>query len=85
MIIDSHCHLDYPDFAEDRDAVIQNARAQGVGMMLTISCKITESEKIIALAEDYDDVVCSIGIHPHEAGNEPETDAEKLVDICKAP
>ncbi len=85
MIIDSHCHLDYPDFAADRDAVIQNARAQGVGMMLTISCKITESEKIIALAEDYDDVVCSIGIHPHEAGNEPETDAEKLVDIAKHP
>ncbi|MGC6471813.1 MAG: TatD family hydrolase [Parvibaculales bacterium] len=85
MLIDSHCHLDYPDFSDDRDAVIERARAAGVGLMLTISCKVTEADKIIALAETYEDVVCSIGIHPHEAGTEPETDAQTLVDLSRHP
>lgn len=81
MLIDSHCHLDYPDFADDRDAVIERARAASIGLMLTISCKISEADKIIALAQSYDDVLCSIGIHPHEAGSEPETSAARLVEL----
>lgn len=82
MLIDSHCHLDYPDFADDRDAVIKRARAAGIGLMLTISCKITEADKIIAIAEAYDDVLCSVGIHPHEAGTQSETSAAKLVELA---
>lgn len=85
MLIDSHCHLDYPDFSEDRDAVIRRARAAGIGLMVTISCKVTEADKIIAIAETYEDVVCSVGIHPHEAGNEPETDAETLIALARHP
>ena len=85
MLIDSHCHLDYPDFAEDRDAVVQRARDAGIGLMVTISCKVTEAEKILAIAEAYEDVVCSMGIHPHEAGTEPETDAQTLVDLARHP
>ena len=82
MLIDSHCHLDYPDFSEDRDAVIDRARAAGVGLMLTISCKVTQADKIIALAQTHDDIFCSVGIHPHEAGSEPETKAEKLIELA---
>ena len=82
MLIDSHCHLDYPDFSEDRDAVIERARAAGVGLMLTISCKVTQADKIIALAEAHDDIFCSVGIHPHEAGVEPEIKAEKLIALA---
>ncbi|MGC6511402.1 MAG: TatD family hydrolase [Parvibaculales bacterium] len=85
MLIDSHCHLDYPDFAEDRDAVVQRARDAGIGLMVTISCKVTEAEKILAIAETYEDVVCSMGIHPHEAGTEPETEAQTLVDLARHP
>ena len=85
MLIDSHCHLDFPDFIEDRDDVIRRAREVGVRLMLTISTKITEADKIISLAEAYDDIVCSIGIHPHEAGREPETTAEELARIASHP
>ena len=76
MLIDSHCHLDFKDFDEDRDAVLSRAKAAGVDMMVTISTKITEAEKIIKLAASDDALVCSVGIHPHEAGSEPETSAE---------
>ena len=51
--------------------------------MVTISTKITEAKKIIKLAETSDALVCSVGIHPHEAGREPETDAAQLVALAK--
>lgn len=79
MLIDSHCHLDFPDYDEDRQQVIDRARAAGVSMMLTISTKITEADKIISLAEAHPDIMCSVGIHPHEAGREPVTSAAQLV------
>ena len=85
MLIDSHCHLDFPEFVEDRDDVIRRAREVGVRLMLTISTKITEADKIISLAEAYEDLVCSIGIHPHEAGREPETSADELARIAAHP
>lgn len=85
MLIDSHCHLDFPEFVEDRDDVIRRAREVGVRLMLTISTKITEADKIISLAEAYEDLVCSIGIHPHEAGSEPETSADELARIAAHP
>ena len=83
MLVDSHCHLDFPDFADDRDAVLARAKAAGVGMMVTISTKVSEADKIIALAEAHDQLVCSVGIHPHEAGREPQTSAEQLVHLAK--
>ena len=82
MLVDSHCHLDFPDFVEDRDAVLARAKAAGVGLMVTISTKVSEAEKVIALAEAYDELVCSVGIHPHEAGREPETNAAQLVALA---
>ena len=82
MLVDSHCHLDFPDFAEDRNAVLARAKAAGVGLMVTISTKVSEADKIIALAEAHDELVCSVGIHPHEAGREPETNAAQLVALA---
>ena len=82
MLVDSHCHLDFPDFAEDRAAVLARAKAAGVELMVTISTKVTQADAIIALAEAHDELVCSVGIHPHEAGREPETDAATLVSLA---
>ncbi len=82
MLVDSHCHLDFPDFAADREVVLARARGAGVGLMVTISTKITEAQNIIALAEAHHDVVCSIGIHPHEAGKQPETSSDQLVTLA---
>lgn len=83
MLVDSHCHLDFEDFDADRSDVLARAKAAGVDLMVTISTKITEAEKIIALAQTSDALVCSVGIHPHEAGREPETDAAQLVALAK--
>lgn len=83
MLVDSHCHLDFKDFDADREAVLGRAKQAGVDLMVTISTKVTEADKIIALAESSDALVCSVGIHPHEAGREPETSAERLVDLAQ--
>ena len=70
MLVDSHCHLDFPDFEQDRDALVARARAASVGLMVTISTKFSQADKIIALSEQYEDVLCSVGTHPHEASSE---------------
>lgn len=85
MLIDSHCHLDFPDYDGDREAVLQRARAADVGLMLTISTKLSRANDIIALAESYDDVLCTIGIHPHEAEKEPPTTAAALIALTAHP
>ncbi len=69
MLVDSHCHLDFPDFAAEREAVILRARAAGVGTMLTIGTRLDDFAKVRAIAESDDDVWCSIGAHPHEAAD----------------
>lgn len=70
MLVDSHCHLDFPDFAAERDAVVARARAAGVGAMITICTHVSRFDAILEVADSYPDVVCSLGIHPHHA--EPE-------------
>lgn len=70
MLIDSHCHLDFADYDSDRADMLARARDAGVGLMLSISTKIAAAEAIIALAESADDVLCTIGSHPHEAASE---------------
>lgn len=70
MLVDSHCHLDFPDYAEDLDQVIARARLRGVGTMLTISTKLSSFPLVRGVAESHDDIYCSVGIHPHEAARE---------------
>lgn len=71
MLIDSHCHLDFPDLAEDGDAVLARARAAGVGLMQTIGTRLDTFEQVLAIAEAHADVCCSVGVHPHRAAKEP--------------
>lgn len=84
-LVDSHCHLNFPDFAEDRDQVIDRARANGIQMMQTICTKITEFDEIKAIAEQHDDIYCSVGIHPHEVETQPALTAEEIVAYAKHP
>lgn len=70
MLIDSHCHLDFPDFAAERDAVVARARAAGVKRMITISTWVSKFADIRALAATYDDVFCTVGTHPMNAKDE---------------
>ena len=85
MLVDSHCHLDFPDFAEDLDAVMGRAAAAGVGVMLTINTHLTRFERSLAVAERFDNVWCTVGVHPHEAGSEPAAEVERLVDLSRHP
>lgn len=89
MLVDSHCHLDFPDYAEDRDQVIRRARMQGVGTMLTISTKLSSFPAVRGVAESDADIYCSVGIHPHEAANEDgggaKADAARLVELTGHP
>ena len=71
MLVDSHCHLDFPALAEERDAVLARARAAGVGVMQTIGTRLDTFEQVLAIAEANPDVYCSVGVHPHRAAKEP--------------
>src|SRR5260221_3715999 len=85
MLVDSHCHLDFPDFAAERDAVIARARAAGVGTMLTIGTRLDQFPGVRAIAEAYDDVWCSVGAHPHEAADHETTTAAELTSLAAHP
>ncbi|MGH6834089.1 MAG: TatD family hydrolase [Methylocella sp.] len=82
MLIDSHCHLDFDDFAAERDAVVGRARAAGLTRMITISTLVRKFATIRRLVEAYDDVYCTVGTHPHNA-HEEEVTAAELVDLAR--
>jgi TatD DNase family protein len=67
MLVDSHCHLDFPEFAPELDAVLARARAAGVGHFLTIGTELAKFQGVLAVAERAADIHCSVGVHPHEA------------------
>lgn len=85
MLVDSHCHLDFPDFDAERDAVIARAAESGIGLMLTISTRVRQFERIRRIAEAYDNVFCTIGTHPHNAEEEAEISAEELIAFTAHP
>lgn len=85
MLVDSHCHLDFPDFTDELDAVVARAGDAGVGAMLTICTHVTKFPQVLAVAERFDNVWCTVGIHPHEAAAEPETSAETLMRLAEHP
>ncbi len=82
MLVDSHCHLDFPDFAEERDAVIARAVAAGVGRMVTISTRVKRFAGVLEIAEAHDEVYCSVGTHPHNAAEELDVTADELVRLA---
>jgi TatD DNase family protein len=85
MLVDSHCHLDFPDFAAERGEVLARARRAGIGTFLTICTKVSEFNAVRAIAESADDVWCSVGIHPHEAASENTADAATLCALAHHP
>jgi TatD DNase family protein len=83
FLVDSHCHLDFPELAAQQDDVVARARAAGVGHFLTICTHVTKFDQIKAVAEKYPDISCTVGIHPHEAANEPAVDVDKLLTLSR--
>ena len=86
MLVDSHCHLNFEQLSSQLDEVVARAREVGVGHMLTIGTKLREFEGVRAIAERYDDIHCSVGVHPHEAESEgDEVTAAKLIELAAHP
>jgi len=85
VLVDSHCHLDFDVFDEDRSETIQRARDAGVAAMVTICTRVTKFEEICAIAETDDNIWCSVGIHPHQAEDEPVVTVEDLVSRAAHP
>ena len=85
MLVDSHCHLDFPDYAGNVEGVIARARAAGVGTMLSIGTELARFPGVRAVAENFLEVWCSVGVHPHEAEKELLTDAGPLLAETRHP
>jgi TatD DNase family protein len=85
MFTDSHCHLNYKGLVEEQQAVLERARAAGVGAMLNISTRRSEWDEVIGLAETEADVWASVGIHPHEADAHPDVQTAHLVERAAHP
>ena len=80
MLVDSHCHLNFPDFKGDLDGVIARARENGVGVMQTICTEMAEFDEIYGITERYKDIYCSVGVHPNDSGKTDVVSAEQLIE-----
>ncbi len=81
MLIDSHCHLDFPDFAEELDQIIARAEEAGVKQMVTISTRVRRLPQLLAICDRFPPVYCSVGTHPNNADEELDVTAEELVRL----
>jgi TatD DNase family protein len=80
MLVDSHCHLDFPEFAAELNAVVARAREAGVKTCVSIGTTLEKFPQVLAVAERFENVWCSVGIHPHEAEKELLADAAPLLE-----
>jgi TatD DNase family protein len=85
MLIDSHCHLDFPELKSDLDGVLARARGAGVDLMVTISTRVRRFDEVLAIAEGNHQVFCSVGTHPHHAAEEPDVTADELIVLASHP
>jgi TatD DNase family protein len=85
MLVDSHCHLDFPDFAGDLDGIVARAAAAGIGRIVTISTRVRRLAALLEIAERFPDVYCSVGTHPHHADEEDGIPADELIELTKHP
>ena len=85
MLVDSHCHLDFPDFADDLDGIVARAEAAGVGRMVTISTRVKRLDALLKITERFPNVFCSVGTHPHQADEEDGITPDELIALTRHP
>jgi TatD DNase family protein len=85
MLVDSHCHLDFPDFADDLDGIVARAAAAGIGRIVTISTRVRRFDGLLKITDKYPQVYCSIGTHPHQADEEDGIAADELIGLTNHP
>ena len=84
-LIDSHCHLDFPDFAGEIDQVLARAKAAGVERMVTVGTRLKQAETLQKLAADHAEVFFTVGTHPHNAAEESDVDAARVREFSRDP
>ena len=84
-IVDSHCHLNFPQFKDKLDEIVNRALDKGVSKMLTISTKLNEISKLENISKTYSEVYNSVGVHPHECKNYKDLCLEDLLKYTKNP
>jgi TatD DNase family protein len=84
-LIDTHCHLDFPELAGDRAGVLRRAASAGVTRMITISTEVEKFSAIAAIAESAEEIFCSVGTHPNHAHREREFSADELAALSEHP
>jgi TatD DNase family protein len=84
-LVDSHCHLDFPDFAGDLDAIVGRAQAAGLSHIVTISTRVKRHAEVLAIAERFGQVYCSVGTHPHHAHEELDVTVDELIARTRHP
>lgn len=85
MLVDSHCHLDFEDFGDEVADVVARARDAGVTTMVSISTHLTRFDGVRAVAERFEDVWCTVGVHPHNAGEEGQDAPDRLIEMAAHP
>lgn len=85
MLVDSHCHLDFPDFESDLDGIVARAEAAGVGRIVTISTRVRRLRSLLDIAERFPNVYCTVGTHPHQADEEDGISSEELIALTQHP
>jgi TatD DNase family protein len=84
-LIDTHCHLDFPELAGDRDGVLARAALAGVARMITICTEVEKFPRIAAIADSAEEIFCSVGAHPNHAHEEREFSANELAALAQHP
>lgn len=85
FVVDSHCHLDFPQLLGDLDGVLSRAADAGVGLMVTICTRVRQFDRVLGIAERFPNVFCSVGTHPHSAAEETDVTVAELVDLARHP
>ena len=85
MLVDSHCHLDFPDFADDLDGIVARAENAGIGRIVTISTRVRRLAGLLEIAERFPNVYCSVGTHPHNADEEDGITLDELIALTQHP
>ena len=85
MLVDSHCHLDFPHLSDQMDDVLARAKDAGIETLVTICTRVRKFEAVLAIAEAHDNIFCSVGTHPHNADEERDITLEEIVLLARHP
>jgi TatD DNase family protein len=85
MLVDSHCHLDFPYLSDQLDDVLARAKDAGIGTLVTICTRVRKFEQVLVIAEAHDHIFCSVGTHPHNADEERDVALDEIVSLSKHP